>query len=773
MNDKKLEKIQKILELADTDYASVEEVAEIFNIFKKAVADLKTTVELAKSEMGEMVGEHKSKVDGEVDEKLTKIEKLLTSTVSKERSLLTEEVQDLREDLLKQVTQIRTAISAIPAPEKVDQEAIISEAVTKAKNEIQPLITPDVSKEMRQEFSTIKETIEAIEEKLEKIKKEPNRVVGANRNLHQLLDVNVSGITTDQSIKWDGTKWIPYTPGAGGGGTSFLDLEDTPDSYTGSAGYIVKVNAGETALIFEELSGGGHTIQEEGSDLTQRTNLNFISTNLTAADDAGNDATTVTLSDTPQFSGVGAGKAASTAAGYTALLNSTRNKGFWVEADQATQRFPFGFYVTGDAQLRFTANAGGEIGWGDGTSTTDTNLYRSAANLLKTDDSLSVVGNIGIGTDSISGRLHLKGTVTQSVYIEATGNENSANIHLLSKTAGGTAHDWQLGTNASASDNDFEIYSITGGGSRFKLTTGGTFFLPAYTTNGFVKTTGSDGEFTIDTSTYLTSVGTGVTNELTYWSGTNTLGSLATATYPSLTELSYVKGVTSAIQTQFASYLPLAGGTMTGRILLRAGTTTAGTSPIKFQSGTSMTNAEAGATEFTTDDLFFTITTGTARKRLLMADPVGGLTSGRVPYNTTNGRLTDTANLTFDATTLTLTGLLRVTGSSATTTTEIIKMAASQSADALKVQDSSAYDVARVDANGTVYSGGVGQSSLVKGLVVNSGQGNASTDEFEVWGAVNKLIESDPSGEQVKFYKINAVGVDDQIVMYNDDVVFY
>lgn len=44
--------------------------------------------------------------------------------------------------------------------------------------------------------------------------------------------------------------------------------------------------------------------------------------------------------------------------------------------------------------------------------------------------------------------------------------------------------------------------------------------------------------------------GTGTTNELTYWSGAGTVGSLATATYPSLTELSYVKGVTSAIQTQ-------------------------------------------------------------------------------------------------------------------------------------------------------------------------------------------------------------------------------
>lgn len=44
--------------------------------------------------------------------------------------------------------------------------------------------------------------------------------------------------------------------------------------------------------------------------------------------------------------------------------------------------------------------------------------------------------------------------------------------------------------------------------------------------------------------------GTGTANEIAYWSGTNVVGSLAVATYPSLTELSYVKGVTSAIQTQ-------------------------------------------------------------------------------------------------------------------------------------------------------------------------------------------------------------------------------
>lgn len=46
--------------------------------------------------------------------------------------------------------------------------------------------------------------------------------------------------------------------------------------------------------------------------------------------------------------------------------------------------------------------------------------------------------------------------------------------------------------------------------------------------------------------------GSGTANQITYWVDSDTLGSLTTATYPSLTELSYVKGVTSAIQTQLS-----------------------------------------------------------------------------------------------------------------------------------------------------------------------------------------------------------------------------
>ena len=44
--------------------------------------------------------------------------------------------------------------------------------------------------------------------------------------------------------------------------------------------------------------------------------------------------------------------------------------------------------------------------------------------------------------------------------------------------------------------------------------------------------------------------GSGTTNEIAYFTGSTAIASLAVATYPSLTELSYVKGVSSALQTQ-------------------------------------------------------------------------------------------------------------------------------------------------------------------------------------------------------------------------------
>jgi hypothetical protein len=63
-----------------------------------------------------------------------------------------------------------------------------------------------------------------------------------------------------------------------------------------------------------------------------------------------------------------------------------------------------------------------------------------------------------------------------------------------------------------------------------------------------------DGQWVVPTDTGVT--GSGTANLLTYWTGSNTIGSLSTGTYPSLTELSYVKGLSSAAQTQLTNRIP-------------------------------------------------------------------------------------------------------------------------------------------------------------------------------------------------------------------------
>jgi hypothetical protein len=71
-------------------------------------------------------------------------------------------------------------------------------------------------------------------------------------------------------------------------------------------------------------------------------------------------------------------------------------------------------------------------------------------------------------------------------------------------------------------------------------------------------------------------------------------------------------------------------------ITVRAGSTAAGTAPIKIASGALMTTPEAGAIEFLTNRLYFTQTTSTTRKVLAAFDDASGAT-GDVYYRDSSG----------------------------------------------------------------------------------------------------------------------------------------
>lgn len=74
-------------------------------------------------------------------------------------------------------------------------------------------------------------------------------------------------------------------------------------------------------------------------------------------------------------------------------------------------------------------------------------------------------------------------------------------------------------------------------------------------TNGFVRTFDGTSNtasrvYTLPDTSGTVVLGTGTLNQIAYFSAGNVISSLNTSTYPSLTELSYVKGVTSSLQLQ-------------------------------------------------------------------------------------------------------------------------------------------------------------------------------------------------------------------------------
>lgn len=119
----------------------------------------------------------------------------------------------------------------------------------------------------------------------------------------------------------------------------------------------------------------------------------------------------------------------------------------------------------------------------------------------------------------------------------------------------------------------------------------------------------------------------------------------------------FVASVDSAGITTFTGSGASARFAFANSIYTRAGTATAGTAPMYMTSGPVLTTPVVGAHEFLTDDYFLTITTGAARKGIILDDGAR-LTSGRIPIAGTNGRLVDDADLTFVTDTLTATKIV-------------------------------------------------------------------------------------------------------------------
>jgi hypothetical protein len=111
------------------------------------------------------------------------------------------------------------------------------------------------------------------------------------------LDV---GTGADNIVQLDGTGKLPAVDGSQltnlpAGDTAVNITVDTTNFNSNLSGTDTTVQAALETLDDLVAGGGGHTIQDEGTPLTQRTNLNFVGSAVTVTDDSGNDASVVTI----------------------------------------------------------------------------------------------------------------------------------------------------------------------------------------------------------------------------------------------------------------------------------------------------------------------------------------------------------------------------------------------------------------------------------------------------------------------------------------------
>lgn len=365
-----------------------------------------------------------------------------------------------------------------------------------------------------------------------------NDKLGTIPTLQQVTDQPSGNTTTNDIIANQFTSGVPLSTPSGTLGMTAISLSEPTASW--------EVALIDNSLSFGDLSGTYNKIKPPA------TITNGISTLPNTTGYLANSVNGVAaLADGSITIPVGTGTVTSVGAGTGTNFTAFTVSG---NIDIDTAKVPYYASVPSNGLLKYTSGT-----WG-----VDTNTY------------LTTISGITAGGD-------LQGTYPnptvhqiqgQSVQNGAPTNQdlliwdNSASMwkhQQISTITGYNNTNWDTaytnritsltttGSSGSAtlSSNTLNVptYTLSGLGGQPLATNLTSLAGLSYASASFVKMTAA-GAFSLDTNTYLTSVGTGTTNELTYWSGANTLGSLTTATYPSLTELSYVKGVTSGIQTQ-------------------------------------------------------------------------------------------------------------------------------------------------------------------------------------------------------------------------------
>lgn len=407
-----------------------------------------------------------------------------------------------------------------------------------------------------------------------------------------------------------------------GGPPTFVGLTDGPGAFAGQTGKSVRVNAGETALEYFTPSSVPALTQYR---LAVGDASNLLSSNvaITASRLLGSDANGVPVALTPTVT------EANHLSGVTSAIQTQLNT---KAADALVVHIAGTETVTGAKTFSALLTAANIVV----NTTADSGSPDGAVRIVRTLDGLSSNGHGYRDQTSFRNGGFSYAAFSADATLSSGTSENFGHIigfqSVVGNSTDGTA-DEVIG---------FGDYGFVGFGAATSLI--------GYVSNPSISAT----------KTAVNRFGIRILDVA--GSGTLSAGNYGI----------YINNLTRGTGSNYAMYVegnnPIftagkigVGITPTAMLHLKAGTAPASTAPLKFTSGTLLTTAEAGAMEFLTDKFYGTITTGAARKEITLNDIA--LTSGRIPFITTNGRLTDVSTILYDGTTATF-PLLKITGGS-------------------------------------------------------------------------------------------------------------
>jgi hypothetical protein len=239
LTPKQQKKLEKIAKMTEDDLSSKLAIIDSFEEVEEKVEEISDSLNSFKDEVSSKLDEVNDNLKKKLEEELVyevDENKIVESVISQiavpkdeEDYVLTDED---KKDIAKSIE--------MPVVEKVIVENTVVDFDYEKVKEYIPLVPsftdirnafevfPDEDKLKTSAIYKLDETLENLQKD---ITNSYTRVISNNRNLYNLLDVNLTGLNVDDSIKWDGTQWIPYTPSTGGGtwGSITGDLSDQID----------------------------------------------------------------------------------------------------------------------------------------------------------------------------------------------------------------------------------------------------------------------------------------------------------------------------------------------------------------------------------------------------------------------------------------------------------------------------------------------------------------------------------------------------------------